>query len=440
MNKILLIIQREYLTKKKKKSFIIMSLLGPVLMAALFVVPVWLSSMSDDEEIKIAILDETKELYKNLEDSETIDFTYLADADIAELKDSFFTSEYDAVLRIPEKGEIENNKLTIYSEKQLNLGVLSYITNRLEDQVEEERMKAKGIDKEILAALKSDIEINTITWNEEGEEKESSTQLTMVIGMVLAMIIYMFIFMYGAQVMRGVLEEKTGRIVEIIISSVKPFQLMMGKIVGIALVALTQVLLWIVLTSAIVTVANIAITGGSDQVDMTQMTQNMGDNAEIEQVLEASDSKMANIMKKVYNLPYGMILFTFTFFFFGGYLLYASLFAAIGGAVDNETDTQQFMLPITIPLILAIVLAQVIIQNPNGDIAFWFSMFPFTSPVIMTIRAVFGVPWWEMALSMFLLIITFIGTTWVAAKIYRTGILLYGKKISYKELWKWLRY
>jgi len=439
MNKILFILQREYLTRVKKKSFIIMSFVEPLLMAAMFVNPVLVATMEDDEQLKIAVLNEGDTYKDKLKNTEAINFEYVKNKSLEQLKADFFKKEFDAILSIPSDLESSPDKLTIYSENQIKLSTLSYISNSLEDEIEAKRMSIKGINKEMLDSIKTDLSINTITWNEEGEENESSTELSMAIGFISAMIIYMFIFMYGAQVMRGVMEEKTGRIVEIIISSVKPFELMMGKILGIALVALTQFALWIVLTFAIVMGANFAIASGDKQPTITELSQGTS-TANVEQMLEKSDSGMAGIMKKIYNLPYGMILFSFIFYFIGGYLLYASLFAAIGGAVDNETDTQQFMLPITVPLILSIIMVQAIIQNPNGSIAFWFSMIPFTSPIIMIIRVGFGVAWWEMALSMFLLIITFIGTTWVAAKIYRTGILLYGKKVTYKELWKWLKY
>jgi ABC-2 type transport system permease protein len=441
MDKILFILLREYLTRVKKKSFIIMSFVGPILMAALFIVPVWLATMEDDEKFSVAVLDESQQFYKSLTNTEIYTFTFLPEGKISELKKTYFESGYNAVLNIPKDIENPNQKLTLYSDQQIKLSVQSYITQSIEKEIERLRMNEKGIDVKMLDSIEADLNINTIVWTAEGDENESSTELSMAIGFVFALIIYMFIFMYGAQVMRGVMEEKTGRIVEIIISSVKPFQLMMGKILGIALVALTQFLLWIVLTLAIVMTANVLIVSNSQNTPSSEVFQNTTPaNPDVEKMLENSNSNAANFMKIVYNLPFGMILFSFIFFFIGGYLLYASLFAAIGGAVDNETDVQQFMLPITIPLILSIVLAQTIIQNPHGSVAFWFSIFPFTSPVIMIIRVGFGVPWWEMALSMFLLIITFIGTTWVAAKIYRTGILLYGKKVTYKELWKWLRY
>jgi ABC-2 type transport system permease protein len=239
--------------------------------------------------------------------------------------------------------------------------------------------------------------------------------------------------------MRGVIEEKTSRVVEILVSSVKPFELMMGKIVGIALVALTQFALWVVLTFAIISIVSPIINVNNMQPEMGQVIQGNDMSQEI-QNFDKGGNFISDAFATLSNLPLGLLFFSFIYFFLGGYLLYGSLFAAIGGAVDNETDTQQFMLPITVPLILSIILAQVIIQNPNGGVAFWFSMIPFTSPIIMLIRIPFGVPVWEIVLSMSLLAATFIGTTWLAGKIYRIGILMYGKKVNYKELWKWIRY
>ena len=269
----------------------------------------------------------------------------------------------------------------------------------------------------------------------------------MIIGYLSGFLIYLFIFMFGAQVMRGVIEEKTSRIIEVIISSVKPFQLMMGKIIGIAFVGLTQFLLWVILTIMIVTGVKSAVFPEKDASQIkaqTELISTAGSMQNIQGIdavdAEQSMSEIENIFGSIENINFGIILGSFLFFFIGGYLLYAALFAAIGSAVDSEADTQQFMLPITIPLILSIIVMMNAIQTPDSPIAFWFSIIPFTSPVIMMVRIPFGVPYWQLFLSMGLLIITFIGATWVAAKIYRTGILMYGKKTTYKELWKWLRY
>jgi len=291
-----------------------------------------------------------------------------------------------------------------------------------------------------VSGLRPDVNIIANKIDEKGQSKEKSDGLAEGLGMFFAFVIYMFIFLFGVQVMRGVIEEKTSRIVEVIISSVKPFQLMMGKIIGIALVALTQVALWIVLSSTIFMGLKATFGEELEQAQMNKIEQMESISPEIKgdsdsnssaQIFEKLQEKMATI-----NFP--LVLGCFIFFFLGGYLLYGSLFAAVGSAVDNETDTQQFMLPITIPLILGIVLAQVVMDNPDGSVAFWASIVPFTSPIIMMVRVPFGVESWELILSMVLLIATFIGTTWMAGKIYRTGILMYGKKVNFKEIGKWL--
>jgi ABC-2 type transport system permease protein len=245
-------------------------------------------------------------------------------------------------------------------------------------------------------------------------------------------------------VMRGVMEEKMSRIVEVIVSSVKPFQLMMGKIIGVALVGLTQFLLWVILSTVVISfVSSTFMSGKSDEEKMEQMAkvkgmQNMQQMPpQAQEVMKSKGEKLTELLGTI-NFP--VIIGSFIFFFLGGYLLYSALFAAIGSAVDSETDTQQFMLPVTMPLVLAYIVSASVMENPNGSVAFWFSMIPFTSPIVMMLRIPFGVPYWQIGLSMFLLILGFIFTTWLAAKIYRTGILMYGKKVSYGELWKWLRY
>jgi ABC-2 type transport system permease protein len=298
---------------------------------------------------------------------------------------------------------------------------------------------------DLLRSIKTSVDINTMKIGEDGQESKSYTELNMILGMFAGILIYFFIFMFGAQVMRGVIEEKTSRIVEVIISSVKPFQLMMGKIVGVGLVGLTQFLLWVVLTFLIVTIVTSTISPGDSKKSVTEqmMMQKQGMNPAVSEAVSSqkdSGEGMNAVMEAINSVDFPLMIGTFIFFFIVGYLLYAALFAAIGGAVDSEADTQQFMFPITIPLILSIVMAQYIIRDPDGPVAFWFSIFPLTSPVIMMIRIPFGVPYFQVVLSMVLLLLGFLGTTWLAAKIYRTGILMYGKKISYKELWKWIRY
>ena len=438
MNKILLIIKREYLTRVKKKSFLIMTIVGPLLMAALFIVPILMINMDDKDEKIIVIYDKSNEYKEVFHDEGNLKFNFVSSAKPDSIKKGFADSGYYAYLEIP--ASTKNEKINLYSDKQANITVKKYIERTISEHIETAKLKARGIDKAVIDSIKTKVSINTIKWTDSGEV-QSSTEITMVIGFIAAIIIYMFIFMYGSQVMRGVIEEKTSRIVEVIISSIKPFELMAGKIIGIALVAITQFVLWGVLSTAIIMPLQMFVVGDASQVS-EQIQSTDANSANLKQFEEiANSNNISQIMNTLSDFDWGTMLFAFVFFFITGYLLYASLFAAIGSAVDNETDTQQFMMPVTVPLILAFISAQAIIKDPDGAIAFWFSIVPFTSPIIMPIRVAFGsYEIWEMLLSMFLIIITFIGTTWFASKIYRVGILMYGKKVSYKELWKWIRY
>jgi ABC-2 type transport system permease protein len=434
MNKINLIIQREYLTRVKKKSFVIMTLLGPLLMAALMIVPVWLGMKDQDFQI-IEVIDETGLFIDQFENTKTLRFEHQF-IDIETAKDSFYDSKYTSILHITGIGKQSTAKM--YYKKQPGLNTISKIENTIEDGIRNIELKEQfNVSREQLDKINPKVTVETIFRNADGGEETKSSAISTVLGFGGAIIIYMFIFLYGVQVMRGVIEEKTSRIVEIIISSVKPFQLMLGKIVGIALVGLTQFLLWIALTGIIISIAQVALN----------QTIDVADTATIEEVMKeqgAGNVDTANMGQQIQaiidEIPIVTLLISFLFYFLGGYLLYGALFAAIGSAVDSEADTQQFMMPITIPLIFSFVVAQSVIQNPDGAMAFWLSLFPLTSPVIMMVRIPFGVETWELLLSMFLLVLGFIGTTWIAGRIYRTGILMYGKKINYKELWKWLFY
>ena len=329
--------------------------------------------------------------------------------------------------------------VTIYSEKQVNIELNNFIEQGLSSFVEKEKLFSHNIPniQEIIDESQANVHVNTIKWSEDGSEEISSSEVAIAIGMVFTMLIYMFIFVYGAQVMSSVVQEKTNRIVEVLICSVKPFELMMGKIISIALVGLTQFGIWLLLTIGLVVVAG-QFLGGSINPETMVNVEQMGDAAAIQQA--SSELNFDNIMAMIMSVnPFELISY-FIIYFIGGYLLYASIFAAIGSAVDNETDTQQFMLPVTIPIIFAIYAAIYGAQNPDGPLAFWCSMIPFTSPIVMMVRLPFGVPMWEKLLSVAILIASFIGTTWMSAKIYRTGILMYGKKPSWKEMWKWLKY
>ncbi|MEI7500778.1 MAG: ABC transporter permease [Bacteroidota bacterium] len=455
MKKIFLIIQREYLTRVRKRSFIVMTILGPLLMAATIVVPVYLATRTNETKT-VAVLDETGIFYEKFKNSDGTRFHYLVN-DIGSAKANFSKSGDHALLYIPKTEVTLPVNAILYSEKSVNIDVTSYIRNVMSKQIEELKLQARlrelQTDKQepiavddLLRSIKTSVDISTLKIGEDGKESKSYTEINMVLGMFSGILIYFFIFMFGSQVMRGVIEEKTSRIVEVIISSVKPFQLMMGKIIGVGLVGLTQFLLWVVLTFAIVTIVTSTITtkGVSQSATEQIMKQQQAINPEAAKILpsqpKSGSEDMGGIMEALNSVNFPVMIGAFLFFFLVGYLLYAALFAAIGGAVDSEADTQQFMLPITIPLILSIIMAQFIIRDPDGPVSFWFSIFPLTSPVVMMIRIPFGVPYVEVVLSMVLLLLGFLGTTWLAAKIYRTGILMYGKKVNYKELWKWIKY
>ena len=445
MHKIALIIKREYLTRVKKKSFIIMTILGPLLMGALFVVLIWLA-MQNDVSSDILVIDETTVFENKLPNKENLKFHFVQGMTIADAEKILPESEYSAVLYIP-NNILNSKKIEIVFEKQPDFTSLIYIENTIESELESIELKEKGIDRKTLENIKSMSDVKLIKSKyEDGKKEDKNTELSMGVGYASGFLIYFFIFLYGAQVMRGVIEEKTSRIVEVMISSVKPFQLMMGKIIGIAMVGLTQFLLWIILTTTIVSGAKAML--GADKDSLTPpvpMEQVMNGQSSLQPNLHGEQSEingMEEILKGIDKINFPLIIGVFIFYFIGGYLLYAALFAAIGAAVDSESDTQQFMLPITIPLILAIVMAQFVMSNPEGPMAFWLSIIPFTSPIIMMVRLPFGIPYpyTDLWISMALLIAGFIATTWFAAKIYRTGILMYGKKVSYKELWKWIRY
>ena len=444
MGKIGLIIEREYLSRVKKKSFVILTLLGPLLIAGIISLVLWLG-LEDNQIQNILVVDQKKPVFANLESDTRVQFTY-GDMNLEDAKKSFFESGFDGILFIPSNIE-RSNLAQLYFKKQPSVVAQRNIENKVESIVEELKLRQYKIDRKEFYDVKTNFFVQPIKFSETGKEEKVDNERTFV-GFAFGLMIYLFIFLYGVQVMRGVIEEKTSRIVEVIISSVKPFQLIMGKILGVALVGLTQFLVWIVLTFTIVTAVTAIFFGDqlnpefiSNQTQMTPevMQQVQGEN-QMNNQFNLADPE--NIINRI-NFP--LMIGLFLFYFLGGYLLYAALFAAVGSAVDNETDTQQFMFPMTAPLILAYVMSTFIVQNPEGPLAFWFSIIPLTSPIVMLVRVAIGVgeggiPLWEVGLSMGLLILGFIGAVWLAGKIYRTGILMYGKKVSYKEIWKWLRY
>jgi ABC-2 type transport system permease protein len=447
MKKIFLIIQREYLSRVRKRTFIVMTILGPILFAAIMVLPAYFAVMADKDLKKIAVADSSKIFINILPESEYVKFTYPESRSLSVWKEDMKSGKYDAVLFIS-PGVLNSNSVILYSLKQIPIGTNNYISGSLNNIIQDIKLSNQNISPEIQKIIKStktDIRINTIRLTEEGKEKKSIAELNMGIGYASGFLIYMFIFLFGAQVMRGVIEEKTSRIVEVVVSSVRPFQLMMGKIVGIALVGLTQFALWVVLTGVIVTVVKQTVSLNKIKPDTEQtvsqdlMKVNPAGSA-IDQSKIENNQAVNNAFNVLGDVNIVLILIAFVVYFLGGYLLYGALFAAVGSAVDNETDTQQFMLPITIPLIFGIVIMIQTLNNPDSSLSFWFSIIPFTSPIVMMARLPFGVPPFELALSITLLIITFVFMTWFAAKIYRVGILMYGKKVNYREIWKWVRY
>jgi len=438
-----LIIKREYLSRVKKKSFIIMTILGPILMAAVMIVPIWLS-MQKSEKQKIQVVDESMLFLDLIPEKDFVHFDY-PPIDFETAEKGFYDTNYDAILYIPRNILSGGNAIKILYKKQLSVGVEQYIVSTMSKMMYDIILAKNKVNLNIIkdAEVHSKFKLITTKVEENGSSKKTNTNLYMAIGLTAGILIYIFIFLYGVQVMRGVMEEKTNRIVEVILSSVKPFQLMMGKIIGVALVGLTQFLLWVVLTGMLYSIATATVLKDIDLKQIQQKEEVYTVGADMD-YMNMKKIEQPTIITELWNdfksVDIKVIVFSFIFYFLGGYLLYGALFAAMGAAVDNEADTQQFMMPVSAPLILSFIVAQTIIQNPESPMAFWFSIIPFTSPITMMVRLPFGVPLWELLLSMSLLIIGFIFTTWLAARIYRTGILMYGKKVTWKELGKWLFY
>jgi len=436
MNKIILIIKREYLSRVRKKSFIVMTLLGPILMAGLMMTPL-LMDTSDSEEREIWVCDESNLFQTQFEDVNDTHFEFI-NHNIEEIKRDFNESEAFALVHIPKVDtasiDILGSSVRVYTHKPMSFSNQRLISKNIESVVESIKLKEEGLTRELIDRTRAEVELNTIILGESGVEKSGSTEIAMGLSMAGGFLIYIFIFLYGAMVMRGVMEEKTSRIIEIIISSVKPFQLMMGKIIGVAMVGFTQFALWIILTFVISTVATTMLVAPTD-VNIAELAQ---ETELITQDLQ-SESGLTIVLNQLEEMNISFILMMFLFYFVGGYLMYGSLFAAVGAAVDSETDTQQFMMPITIPLIFSFIALQTILENPDSSLAFWCSIIPFTSPIVMMGRLPFDPPMWQIGLSMVLLIIGFIFTSWIAGRIYRVGILMHGQKVSYKILWKWIK-
>ena len=445
MNKTWLILKREYLIRVKKKSFIVTTLLVPLFFAALMFVPMWLATRDDKQERIIAVYDESTLFYDQLGQEGFTKYHFIEQEKFNALKSDLNDEEFYAVLYIP--GNIYTvNKAELLSRKQVPIDLAEQIERKLSQVIETDKRRKVIEESQMpdleqkLAGTKTKVSVSTLKVTETGEQKKSSSMVAFFASYLMGFIIYFFVFMYGSMVMRSVMEEKKNRIVEVIVSSVKPYQLMAGKIVGTALVGLTQVAIWIVIGVAVMgVVQNFLSPETAQQVGQSVMEsqQQMG---QAPAAMATEGNQMAEIMENIANLNIPLIIFGFVFYFLLGYLLYSSLLGAVGAAVDNDEDVQQMIFPITFPLILAIIMLVAISRNPEGSLAFWASIIPLTSPVCMLARLPFSPPAWEIALSMLLLLATTVGAIWAGAKIYRTGIHMDGQKVTFKELAKWLTY
>ena len=440
MHIIFLIIKREYLVRVRKRSFLVMTILGPLLIAAFYGLIGWAAIGSTDQK-KVEVVDESGLFAGKFKNTPSLTFSFIK-TPIAAAKKAFPKSGNDVLAYIPKNVLNDSKGVQLFAEKGVSFDLKSGIERTMEKEIENLKLTRSGITRQVIEDAKVDVDAETISLSDEGE-KQSSSGAASVVGLLCAILIYITVMIYGMQVMRGVVEEKTNRIIEIIISSVKPFQLMMGKILGVGLVGLTQFVLWILLSFGI-TSAGTAIFGSKfanrPTVQASVQAQAGQPDAVPTKVAKAASNPVAAFISSIGNLNLPLIVGCFMFYFLGGYLLYSALYGAIGAAVDNETDTQQFMLPVTLPIIFSFIIAQFVLRDPDSTLAFWTSIIPFTSPIIMMVRLPLGVPAWQLILSMSLLVLGFIGTTWLAARIYRVGILMYGKKPTYRELSKWIFY
>ena len=449
MRNIKTIISREYRTRVKKKSFLLTTFLVPVFFAAMCILPSVIMFMAKEDGKKIAVVDQSGLVMPYLEDSEAVSYTDFSEEPADSLKAEYEALGYDALVVVsPLDSVAKTVSVVSYSSKPLSVDLKDRIASRAEEAVEDYRISLyeMGNLKQIMEEVSVDISVSTYTMDESGEEQITSSEVYMIISMLLSMIIYMFIAMFSGMVMQSVIEEKASRVVEVLVSSVKATELMFGKIIGVACVALTQFFLWILLTLVLVGgfsafVGFDSLMGDPAQTEqMMDMTAQMG-GVDVQEMTAAmtEESGMGAVLTTLGNINWVQMIFAFIIYFTLGYLLYASFFAAIGSAVENEADTNQLQLPVTIPLLLAFFIALYAFNAPDSAVVWWGSMIPFTSPIVMLSRIPFGVPGWELALSVVLLVATFIGCGWASAKIYKIGILMFGKKTNFKDLWKWLK-
>lgn len=437
MSKIGLVIQREYVQRVSKKSFILLTFLTPILFAALVFVPLWLSSIKGDEVKKIAVLDQTGKYAPLLKNTEEIDFV-VADGDMDSYRKDSDKAIY-AFLSI-DGDLLQNPKAAVlYSQKQIPMSIKAEVAGQLDEMLRDEKLASFNIPnlKEIIEESKVSCDVQTIKWEEDGSANTTSAEVASIAGFILTFLIYMFIIMYGAMVMQGVMEEKTNRIMEVMISSVRPFDLMMGKIIGIGMVGLTQVFLWAILTSVLLAGALFLLGGDASQaVDM--MAANQINQAAV--MTNPANPSVLKLQEILNSIQITQLSINFVLYFIGGYLMYASLFAAIGSAVDQQEDSSQFMTPMMVLMVFALYAGIYSVENPDGPLAFWCSLIPLTSPIVMMVRLPFDIPLWENLLSLALLFGTAVACVWVSGKIYRVGVLMYGKKPGFMEIIRWINY
>lgn len=438
MNKIWLIFQREFLNRVQKKSFLIATILIPLIFPAIIAVMVFVV-MEQEGSASIQVV----EIYDpsgKLELEATDKYLFVqVSGDFEAVKKDFNNSGHFALLFVPDLKNLDPKGIEMYTRENPSIRKIEQLETILENKIHDLKLEQFNIDRATLNSLQTDVTLNNFNLSETGEETESNMGTLYVLGIVLGVLIYMFVLIYGMQIMLSVIEEKTSKIVEVLLSSVKPFQLMMGKILGIAAVGLLQFTIWIVLISTLST-ATLALFGVGlpQQQAMEQISAQMQHDEEAAAEFKAENTKLLQIMEKVNEIPFAYIIFNFVFYFLGGYLLYGALFAAVGSAVDSQQEAQQFTFPITLPLVVAYFgLFMFILNDPHSPASFWFSVIPFTSPVAMVGRLGFDVPLWQLLLSQALLVGGFLFTTWIAARIYRVGILMHGTKINYRVLAKW---
>jgi ABC-2 type transport system permease protein len=450
MRNIKTIISREYITRVKKKSFLLTTFLVPIFFAAMCILPSVIMFMAKDTGKKVAVVDQSGIVMPYLVDSDAVDYVDYSTEPAEDMKARFDELGVDVLVVVSPLDTVARTvNVVSYSPKPLSMEIKEGVQSKVSDAVEDYRLAQYEITdlKQIMEDVKADISMATYTLDESGEEKITSSEVYMIISMVLSIIIYMFIAMFSGMVMQSVIEEKASRVVEVLVSSVKATELMFGKIIGVACVALTQFFLWIVLTLVLVGgfsafVGFDSLMGDPAQTEqMMEMTAQMGgvDVAEMTSAMTAQEDGMGAVLSTLKDIDWVQMIIAFVIYFALGYLLYASFFAAIGSAVENEADTNQLQMPITVPLLLAFFIAIYAFNAPDSPVVWWGSMIPFTSPIVMLARIPFGVPAWELILSIVLLAATFVACGWASAKIYKIGILMFGKKTTFKDLWKWLR-